>query len=226
VLTANAQRVVNHQALYWLRYQNQLLFSPTLYWNTEIESRRFFNPDVQNQFIIHSHLHYKRNQWDVGIGPTLSWAYAQKPALGYDHAVNEIRGVSEVAFEVPLGKIYFQNRIRLDHRFFQEEIGKSVFEESLYVLRFRYRAQIRIPVKTNIENIPTIYLRLANEVMLNHIRNTFDQNRIYVTSDINISKKITLELAYIYIYQQRVGQDEYFERHVVRFTVLHKISLY
>lgn len=220
-----SQRIVNHQSLYWIRYQNQIAFSRKLYWNTEIDNRRFFDPDVQNQFIIHSHLHYRKNKWDVGTGLTLSWAFAQKPEIGYDHAVNEIRGVMEVSHELPLGKIFFQNRIRLDHRFFQEDAEKSVLEESFYVLRFRYRAQLRIPLKKNEANTTIVTLRVADELMLNHTRNTFDQNRIYLTTDFYISKSITLETGYIYIYQQRFGQNEFFERHVARFTFLHKIVL-
>lgn len=131
----------------------------------------------------------------------------------------------EIAYELPLGKIYFQNRIRLDHRFFQEDVEKSVLEESFYVLRFRYRAQLRIPLKKNAADNAIITLRIADELMLNHTRNTFDQNRVYLTTDFYISKRITLEAGYIYIYQQRLGQDEFFERHVTRFTFLHKIIL-
>jgi len=60
--------------------------------------------------------------------------------------------------------------------------------------------------------------------MLNHTKNTFDQNRIYVTGDFYLTGNFTFELGYIYIYQQRFGQDEFFERHVARFTLLHKLS--
>lgn len=56
------------QWTYWLRYQNQLIFSPKLYWNNEGDNRRFFNPDVQLQFIVHSRLHYKIKRWDFGGG--------------------------------------------------------------------------------------------------------------------------------------------------------------
>ena len=35
-----------------------------------------------------------------------------------------------------LGKLFFQNRISVDNRFFEEDREKNIFEESLYVLRF------------------------------------------------------------------------------------------
>ncbi|HZB14858.1 MAG TPA: DUF2490 domain-containing protein [Chryseolinea sp.] len=225
-LTSQAQREVTEQSLYWIRYQNQLLFSPKLYWTNEIDNRRFFSPDVQNQLIIHSRLHYKINRWDFAGGLTFSWIFAQQPELGYDHAVSEFRPVTEVSYELPIGNVFFQSRVRLDHRFFQEDPDKSVFEESSYVLRFRYRAQVRIPLKKDDENNSRITLRIADEIMLNHTSNTFDQNRIYVSVDFYLTKNISLEPQYIYIFQRRFGTDAYFERNVIRFSILHKIGLY
>jgi hypothetical protein len=225
-LTSQGQRDVTEQSLYWIRYQNQLLFSPKLYWTNEIDNRRFFSPDVQNQLIIHSRLHYKINRWDFAGGLTFSWIFAQQPELGYDHAVSEFRPVTEVSYELPIAKVFFQSRVRLDHRFFQEDADKSVFEESFYVLRFRYRAQVRIPLKKDDENNSRITLRIADEIMLNHTSNTFDQNRIYVSADFSLTKNISLEPQYIYIFQRRFGTDAYFERNVIRFSILHKIGLY
>lgn len=219
-----SQNVVD-QSLYWIRYQNQLIFSPKFSWNNEVDNRRFFSPDVENQFIFHSRLHYKREKWDFAGGLTLSWIFAQKPENGFDHAVAEIRPVAEVTHEQPIGKILLQNRLRIDNRFFQENPDKSIWEESFYVLRLRYRIQVRIPIKINAEEIPTISLRIADEIMFNTKENTFDQNRIYVTGEFYVNKNLSLETGYLYIYQQRLGLDEYFSRHVIRFSVLHRISM-
>lgn len=220
-----SQRVVNHQSLYWIRYQNQLVFSPAFYWNNEIDNRRFFNPDVENQFIFHSRLHFKKGKWDMATGLTLSWIYAQKPENGYDHSTAEIRPVAEVTYDQPLGKISFQNRLRIDNRFLEESQDQSVWEESYYVLRLRYRAQLRFPLKTNSDNITTISLRTAYEIMINNKENTFDQSRIYLTGEFYLTKALSLETGYVYIYQQRFGLEEYFARNVFRFSVLHKIQL-
>ena len=224
-LTLQAQRVVHEQSLYWIRYQNMLIFSPKLYWTNEIDNRRFFDPDVEHQFIIHSRVHYKTHRWDFATGITSSWIFAQRPELGYDHSVNELRPVIEAAYELPIGKVFFQSRVRLDNRFFQENADESVFEESFYVLRFRYRAQVRIPLKKNETNESLIGLRVADEIMFNNTENTFDQNRIYATADFYLSRRFTAEIGYIYIFQQRFGLDEYFQRHVARFSVIHRINL-
>lgn len=130
----------------------------------------------------------------------------------------------EASHQFEAGKISVQNRLRIDHRFFQEDPAKNVFEESFYVMRFRYRAQVAIPLVSD-HNKTLIGLRLANEIMLNHTRNAFDQNRIYVTCDYNVMRNLTVEGGYIYIFQQRFGTDAFFERHVIRLTLLHKIWL-
>jgi hypothetical protein len=223
---AFAQRIVNHQSVYWIRYQNQLIFSPAVYWNNEVDNRRFFHPDVQNQFIVHSRLHYKKDRWDFGGGLTGSWVFAQKPENASNNVVTEIRPVIEANYELPLGKFFLQNRVRVDSRFLEEDTERNVLKESLFVWRFRYRLQIRIPLLKNEENIPRATLRIAEEIMFNHIRNTFDQHRIYGTADFYVTKNISVEAGYIYIYQQRFGVNEYFERNVLRFSLLHKVMLH
>jgi hypothetical protein len=222
----HGQQDVFKQYTYWLRYQNQLQFSPRLYWTNEFDNRRFFDPDVALQFITHSRVHYKTGRWDLGGGLTYSLAFAQKPEVGYTKAMAEIRPVAEASYEVPLGKIFLQSRLRIDNRFIQTDPEQSVLKESLYIMRFRYRAQLRIPVKTNAENITTVGVRFADEIMFNSKGNTFDQNRVYATGEFFLSKKISLEAGYIYIYQQRFRTEEFFERHVVRFSVLHRIQCY
>jgi hypothetical protein len=210
------------QYLYWLRYQNQLIFSPKLYWNNDIDNRRFFNPDVENQLILHSRLHYKKGPWDFGGGITFSWAYAARPENGFNHAVSEIRPVIEANHEVLIKNIGIQNRVRIDNRFFEVD-EESVLDTTYYVMRFRYRLQGRIPLKRNDHDVPTITLRVADEIMFNSKENTFDQNRIYATGEFYLNKNFSLELGYIYIYQQRFGTDDFFKRNVLRFSVLHKV---
>lgn len=222
---AFGQRVVSQQALYWLRYQHQLIISPSFYWTNEIDNRRFFNPDVEHQLIGHSRLHYKKGKWDIGAGMTFSSIFAQKPENGYDHSTAEVRPVGEVTFEQPAGKLSFQNRIRVDNRFIEENQEHSVWQKSFYVCRVRYRAQLKIPLKVNAENITTVSLRFAYEIMLNNKKNTFDQSRIYGTAEFYVTKKLSIETGYLYIYQRRFGLDEYFSRHALRLSILHRTLL-
>jgi hypothetical protein len=172
---------------------------------------------------MHSRLHYKLGQWDFGGGLTFSWIFAQKPENGYDHSTAEVRPVVEASYEVPVGKVLLQNRVRIDNRFIEESQDHSVWEESFYVFRIRYRIQARIPLKVNDDGISTIMLRLSEEIMFNNKENTFDQNRMYVSGEFYLNKALTFEVGYIFIYQQRFSTEEFYSRNVIRFSLIHRM---
>jgi len=222
---AHGQSTVYPQALYWIRYQNQLNFSQKFYLINEIDNRRFFSPDVENQLIMHSRLHYANGRWNFGGGLTLSWIYAQIPENGYSHSTAEVRPVIEGSYEIPMRKLFFHQRLRIDNRFIEESQDQSVWKDSFYIFRFRYRVQARIPLKTNGEGVPVIFLRLSEEIMFNNKENTFDQNRIYASTEFSLNRNFMLETGYIWIYQQRFGTEEFFSRHVVRFSIIHNLWL-
>lgn len=218
-----AQTLRHRQTLYWLRYQNQLIFSPDIYWTNEIDNRRFIGPDVQTQLIMHSRLHYRYKQWDFAAGLTHSSAYAAIPENGPRKPIHEIRPVAEVSHELPLGKVFLQQRLRIDNRFFQSDPDQSVLKESDYVLRYRYRIQLRFPIQKNEAGTTILGMRIANEIMFNDEQNTFDQNRIYATWEYYLNRNFSLEAGYIFIDQQRFAREEFFSRHVLRFSLLHKV---
>jgi hypothetical protein len=224
-LSANAQKVVHHQSLYWIYYQNQLNFSEKIYWVNIIDNRRFFDPNVENQLIFHSRLHYRTGRWDFGGGLTLSSIYSQIPEHKSTHVTSEIRPVVEVSYEQPLGDVRLQSRFRLDNRFLETSTQQNVLDTSIYVLRFRYRLQARVPLVKNEDHGVILQLRLAEEIMLNHKENIFDQNRIYATLDYALNKNFTIELGYIYIYQQRFAKDEFYSRNVIRLGLQHRVFL-
>ncbi len=224
-VSATAQEKVYHQSLYWLYYTNQLYFKPNLYWVNNIDNRRFINPDQQNQLIFHTRLHYKTKQWDLAAGLTLSSIYTQIPENGSNHVATEFRPVVEATHEQPVGKVLLQNRIRIDNRFLETSTQESILDTAIYVLRFRYRLQVRMPLLKDKDDNIILQLRLGDEIMLNHKETIFDQNRIYATLDYTINNHFTIEAGYIYIYQQRFGRDDFFSRNVIRLGLQHKVFL-
>lgn len=213
-------------AVYWIRYQNNLAFSPTISWNNDIDNRRFIAPDVQTQLIYHSRLHLKKGRWDYAAGLTLSWAFASQPENPVQHPVVEVRPVAEVNYEVPFRKWLLQQRIRMDNRFFEEDKTETIFDGSTYVMRLRYRLQARVPLVRNSKGDPTVIFRIADEIMVNHRENFFDQQRLYLSGDFFVNKNWSVEAGYIHIYQQRFASDNFLQRHVLRFSLIHKLFLY
>ena len=215
----------HRQTVYWIRYQQQVAFSPKVYWSNDIDNRRFINPDVQNQLIIHSRLHFKpKKRWDFAGGLTYSLAYAAFPERGYTDRIAELRPVLEASYEHSLGKGFMSHRIRTDYRFFQEDPDKTLLDESFFVLRPRYRLQYRRGLKTNEDNVSTLGYRLMAEIMVNDRANFYDQGRFYSSLEIYVSPSINLEAGYIFIHQRRFQRDEYFIRHVMRFSVIHRLK--
>jgi hypothetical protein len=211
-------------ATYWLRYSLQLNLSESIYWSNEIDNRRFINPGSEQQFITHSVFHCRKNRWDLGAGITLSWMYSAKAKDLVTHATMEVRPAAEANYEIPLKKWSLQQRFRIDNRFIEQNKLEDVFEGSVYVMRFRYRVQAKIPIRK--DGVATgSSIRLADEIMLNDRKNTFDQNRVYFTFERPVGKRISLEAGYVFIYQQRLGKKEFQERHVMRFSIIHRIGL-
>jgi hypothetical protein len=130
----------------------------------------------------------------------------------------------EATHEAGQKKITLQNRLRIDNRFFEVNENESIWSESRYVTRLRYRVQIRLLLNEHKGKNP-INLRVANEIMVNTKENVFDQFRLYVTGDFYVNRNFSLETGYIYIYQQRFASQDVFSRHVFRFSVLHRINL-
>jgi hypothetical protein len=217
---------VNSHSIYWLKYQNQLIFNPQTWWTNELDNRRFINPDLQSQFIAHSRLHFKKRRWDYAAGVSFSWAYTTIPESPVRHATMELRPVMEVSYDLPIKNWVLSQRIRIDHRFIEENKFESVFDESNYIMRIRYRISSRFTLKKSEDGNPMIVGKLADEIMFNHEENIFDQNRISGTAEFVINKHWAFETGYIYIYQQRYAREEFLERHVLRFSLLHRLYLY
>lgn len=223
--TIGTAQTVYHQSQYWLKYQVQLTFNKHWQFNNEIDNRRFFSPDLQHQLIIHSRGHYRINRWDFGAGLTLSWAYTSVQESVVKNPLLEIRPVSEVSYEIPIKKSFLQQRLRYDNRFFEVDQPKVSQDRYDYVGRIRYRIQWRFPIKADESDRQLIGLRLADEIMFNTEGNVFDQQRFYITSDLRLNKRFSFEAGYINIYQQRRNVDEFFLRHVVRLSLIHRIGL-
>ncbi|HYG01327.1 MAG TPA: DUF2490 domain-containing protein [Chryseosolibacter sp.] len=223
--SASAYSQTTTQSSYWVRYQNQLYFSPNLYWNTEVDNRRFVSPDAQLQLIIHSRLHRKLGAFDLAGGITFSWAYAQRPENSIKHPTFEIRPVLEGSYESVGKRFSLQHRLRLDNRFIEEDRFEGLRQDYQYTARLRYRIQAKIPIIKK-EKTGSVSARLANEVMVNHRENFYDQNRIHATLDVAVSRSLTLEGGYIFINQRRFGREEYFHRHVLRLSISHRIHVY
>lgn len=221
---------VTNQSLYWVRYYNQLSFNNKWTWHNEIDERRFFENNRQQQLIMHSKLHYSfLKNADIAVGFTYSLQSPQDPNATNQLVIPELRPVLELNFNTPITtKLSIQQRIRMDQRFIHANNGKELSDGYDFNCRFRYRLQLSYKLTSDINKLP-LTLKLQNEFMLNigknFINNQFDQNRIYAGFEQEFNKNFSVELGYLYCYQQRASGYQFFNRDIIRLTIYHKIKL-
>jgi len=218
-----AQSQTLHQNLYWIRYYNQFYFSKRLHWNNEFDNRRFFHPDLENQFIIHTHLRYKIKNTELAAGSSFSWQYTQDPAKDAV-TVPEIRPFQEATYTHQLSTQWsLQHALRIDERYIRNHTTTELLAGYEFLFRFRYRLQVSYVVKENPAKNTSITIRASESIFLNDRYNTFDQSRFYIGSIFQLNRKISLEGGYLYVYQHRLNNNVYLSRPTVRFTLYHKI---
>jgi Protein of unknown function (DUF2490) len=224
------QANITYQNLYWLRYYNQLSFNPKLTWHNEIEMRRFLDNNRLHHLIGHSHLHYKAMpNLDVAVGITYSEQSPQFSDAVSTLVVPEIRPFQEISTNQSFGKrVALSYRFRLDERFISKNNGTVLSDGSDFNFRFRFRPQLNINLSKLESKTPT-NLKISDELMVNFggdiLYNRFDQNRVYLGLEKVLSKNFSLELGYLHWYQQRNTGKDFFDRNILRMTVLHKIKL-
>lgn len=230
ICVKSQNKQVTNQSLYWMRYYNQLSLNENWTWHNEIDERRFLINNKHQHFIMHSRIHYKfYKNADVALGFTYSLQDPQEPYSESTLTIPELRIVQEINQNNAItNKFSIQHRIRIDERFFRKNDGTELLKGYDFNFRFRYRFQASYKL-IEYENKNTTTLKMANEIMINAgkniVYNHFDQNRIYAAVEQELSKNTSVELGYMYWYQQRASGYQFFDRDIIRLTFYHKIKI-
>jgi Protein of unknown function (DUF2490) len=211
------------QGAFWLRYYNQTKLSDKLTSHLELDERILFNPVRQQQFFAHVHVHYQLKPWlDVAVGGNYNSSHSMRfPSL----AVPEFRPWQEISITKAINtNSQFQVRYRLDERFIHNNAGGELTDGFSFNLRHRFRVQILYEIK-KISDSKSLVIRVSDEVMLNtgNVSDTFDQNRIYTSIEYRFSKSWSVETGYLNQLQSRSTDDGFYDRHIVRVTVYHRL---
>ena len=126
-----------------------------------------------------------------------------------------------------IGKINLSQRFQVEERFIRNASKTELLDGSTFNWRFRFRIQAEYEIwKKNNHFLKTI---VHEEILLNAgksiLKNTFDQNRIYLAFQYGLNQNIALELGYMNSFQQRASGIDYFNRDIIRFSFIHKLKL-
>lgn len=210
-----AQSSVEDQTLVWTRYYFQWRSAPqwSLHW--EADNRLFLQSSfAHHQFISHLHLHRSlaasRELWG---GLSFSLVSAQKPEFAGTPAP-EWRLWQAVSARHSI----WQHRIRTEQRFFRRT--DSTGYRFAFRMRYAITAQIRLH--------GPLAMKLGNEIMLQKgegIRRWFDQNRLWGGLELTGKEhRWAVELQYLWLWQQNMAGDVFYDRDIMRLTVSHRIE--
>ena len=232
VNSTNAQKKVINQSLGWLGLNTTIDINKKWYFQNEIQTRYFFNPFRQHQFLVRSHIHYKFGQSGFEASAGISY-FLQKPndpdAL-VRLSVPEWRPHLEIANKRTFKKLIIDSRYRVEARFFHQtnrEKTELVDGYRFNNFRFRYRLQATIPLfKLSEKN--SLKFKLGDEMMLNlgsKINvNVFDQNRFYMAVGFSLLPDLSLDIGYLNWFQE-LNDGSFINRDIVQVTVSHKLNL-
>lgn len=226
------QKSLTHQNLWWAGYYNTLVFNDRWYLFTEFENRRFFEPSVQHQAFVRSHMHRVfSNGWDVSAGLAYFGTWPDNPEAENSIAVPEFRQHLEAIQRHNMGRISVDHRYRLESRFFRNvNADRSELEPgyTFGAFRFRYRLQFVVPLWT-LKNERPLVFKVNDELHINigeKIRyNVFDQNRFYLGLGHSILPNVFVEIGYLRWFQQRITGVDFFTRNIIRLSVFHRIEV-
>lgn len=227
-LAAQTEKNVDQQSVVWMRYLNQLGLNEKFSIQTEFDNRIFIDPTVQNQFVFRTQGRYKVNgQVEFGAGFAYFNVATQDPHVDPGFDIPEYRGQQDVTLKQKLGKITLNHRYQIEERFIHNYDKLGLEEGTTFYLRYRYRIQAEVDVwKTKDQYLKGI---VHDEIMINGgnkiVKNTFDQNRVYVALQYGFSPSLSFELGYLNSFQQRTNGVDYFNRDIIRFSIFHKLKL-
>jgi hypothetical protein len=225
---AQTEKNVDNQSLLWTRYYNQLTINKKWSVHTEFDNRIFLNPTKQNLFVIRLQGRYKINSnIEVGGGLVYFSITTQDPDVAFDFKIPEYRGQQDLTWKQEFGNFTLNQRFQVEERFFQNANKEELLSGTTFFWRFRYRLQGEYSCwkKENQYLKVIVYDELMINGGKNIVKNTFDQNRIYTALQYGINKNSAIELGYLKSFQQRANGVDYFDRDIIRFTLLHKIKL-
>ena len=109
------------------------------------------------------------------------------------------------------------NRIRVEQRWRDQILNDKVVGGKLFTLRLRYLASFEVKPFKN-QKIPALVI--SDEVCVQFgesiVYNTFDQNRLFFGLKQTLSPKLSFDIGYMNIWQQKSTGNQYTESHVFR----------
>jgi len=217
-----AQKNTTTQELLWSRYYLKLKINDLYQIRQEIEERTYWFPWRQHQFVSRTFVERKLGKgWNSGLGFTyFLQSLPHDPEISDYTNQLELRPQLELAYKQNLTeKVILHHRYWGEFRFFEKTNGSFEFGNT----RLRYKIELRYSPISNItiKVFDEIHLNIGEKI----IQNVFDQNRYGASIQYMQLQNFGFELGYFNWFQQRRSGVDFYNRHIVRFTIHHTLNL-
>jgi len=208
----------------WVGYYNSVILNPN--W-TVISDWQFRTKDWvehNSQALGRIGVNYKLNdKYSISVGLAHFRFY-----LNDEVTRGEWRPWQELAVNDNFKQLKISQRFRVEERFNQRTDKNHLVNSYSFNWRFRYKLDLQYPI-AKIGESKRIYLTLGNEILINAgkeiVYNYFDQNRTSAGFLIEVTRQISLQPQFIYIWQQESNGKVLDQINVVRFNLIHKIKV-
>ena len=224
-----AQKKVENQQLIWYGYYNSLKFNENWSLNSEIQQRQFYNPTAQHQLVFRSNLERKVfEDWKASVGITLFLQDPNNPNSESKLTVPELRPDIGFNNKQKLGFITINHKYKAEARFFHDVRNQELVDGYRFShFRLRYQLGLDFPIWKR-GGSEKLLLKIKDEIMFNVgskiVKNTFDQNRIYLALNYKLNKSYAFEVGYMNWFQQQKSGTDFYNRDILRLSIFHTID--
>lgn len=226
----SAQKKVEHQQLIWYGYYNTLKFNESWSLLSEIQERQFYNPTAQHQLVFRFNLERKLlGNWNASAGMTLFLQNPNNPESESNLTVPELRPDIGFNNKQKLGFLTISHRYKAEARFFHDVENDQLTDGFRFSnFRLRYQLGLDLPIWKK-EEKEKLSFKVKDEIMFNVgkkvVKNTFDQNRIYLAVNYKLNDSYAVELGYMNWFQQPKSGVDFYKRDILRLSIFHTIDL-
>ncbi|MDX2286969.1 MAG: DUF2490 domain-containing protein [Bacteroidia bacterium] len=223
-------RDVTRQDLLWVRYNLNAQLPGAWRLMAEGEWRSFMNNFAPHQRLLRAQLtHQLGHGWSAGGGFTLFLQSPHNPEASIRFINPELRPHQALFYQQQTKGFTVTHRYQLEERFIRNQNSQGLLPGYQFNFRFRYQVQAEYPIVRDASGQPLLRARAGGEIHLNTgspriVYNVLDQYRILASLTWRLSPSLSWETAYVHWYQQRSTGYQFYERDIVRLTLLHTLQ--
>lgn len=218
---AFAQKQIETQGLLWTRYYLKMQLSAECAIRHEIEERQYWLPWRQHQFVSRTHVEKKLGKgWRTALGFTYfvqSLPHDPQSAISFNRI--ELRPQLELAYKSNISEVVsLQHRYWTEFRFYELTNGSYKYNNN----RTRYKLQLSVvlPANLSLHVFDEIHLNIGEKI----VRNVFNQNRYGFSIQYMPYEHLGCEIGYLNWFQEQSSGTDFFNRHILRVTIHHKLN--